>query len=469
VGRAASVGGLRLRLVLALVGTSVITLLVASAALLPPLENRLVRDRFSDLRLLARTTRLALRDLPDRTVEPGSPSAKRLLLVLRARTGGRVALYDSDGRPLVVTDPGPARDAGGLAAIRAAGLSRHGDVREGIVGDDAVVVAGVRRPESDRLVLVLRRSLRETRAAADEVRRAALVAGLVGVLVALLVAVALSRRLLGRLGRLREDARALGEQGLDHEVTVGRPDEVGEVAAALEAMRVRLVTTERSRQAFLATASHELRTPLATLQGTLELLAEGMAADGAAAPLQARTATSLRLTGRLVDLSTDLLDVSRLDGQARLSAEPVELGELVAIVRDEASGALEREQRALEVHAPARAHALADLAATLRIVRILIDNAVGYGAGTVTVTVADGVGTVRLSVADQGPGVVEQEREQIFARFERGSAAGSRSGFGLGLALARGLAEAMRGTLDYVPSSEGACFVLVLPAWHEDS
>lgn len=461
--RSRRIAGLRTRLALALVATSLATLLVASLALLPPLEHRLERDRFNDLRGLARTTRLALRELPDRTVAPGSPGAKALLVQLQRRTGARVALYAEDGEPLVQTDAA-ARSGEGLAAVRAAGLKRRRDVREGTIGNDAVVVAGVRRPGEERLVLVLRKGLRDTRAAADEVRRAALVAAGAGAVVALLLAFALSGRLLGRLGRLRDDARALGEEGLSHPVEVGPPDEVGEVAAAMERMRARLVQEETARQAFLATASHELRTPLATLQANLELLMEDMGAYGVAAPLRARADASLGLTHRLVGLSTDLLDLSRLDGEIPLTAEPVELAELVGLLRGEAETALRRDDRRL-VAEGGPVHALADPNATQRILRILLDNAATYGTGTVTVALASDAGSAQVRVADEGPGIAPAERDRIFERFQRGAASHGRAGFGLGLSLARGLAEAMGGTLEAQDAERGAVLVLRLPGW----
>jgi signal transduction histidine kinase len=112
----------------------------------------------------------------------------------------------------------------------------------------------------------------------------------------------------------------------------------------------------------------------------------------------------------------------------------------------------------LHVHAgPALVQA--DPAAAARIVRILLDNAANYGEGAVSVSVTTAE-HVTLCVEDEGPGLAEGERELVFRRFARGSAAaGAPSGAGLGLAIARGLARAMGGELD----AHGARFSLVLP------
>jgi two-component system sensor histidine kinase TctE len=95
---------------------------------------------------------------------------------------------------------------------------------------------------------------------------------------------------------------------------------------------------------------------------------------------------------------------------------------------------------------------------------VLLDNAVKYGAGPVTVTIAANGAGIALAVADAGPGLEAGEADRVFRRFARGSAAESASGAGLGLAIARGLAEAMGGSLEAVAEVPGARFVLTLRA-----
>ena len=98
--------------------------------------------------------------------------------------------------------------------------------------------------------------------------------------------------------------------------------------------------------------------------------------------------------------------------------------------------------------------------------RILIDNALRYAPRGKPIEVsANHVGTrVAVRVADYGPGVPADEREHVFERFHRGKATSAESGFGLGLAIGRELAERMGGTLELSDNFErGACFVLTLP------
>jgi signal transduction histidine kinase len=216
---------------------------------------------------------------------------------------------------------------------------------------------------------------------------------------------------------------------------------------------------------FISTASHELRTPLTSLQATLELLEEE-ALSGAADP--ERTAAypdrALRQTRRLVALATDLLDVSRLDGDVPLALHLIEFAELAETIRREFAARLQVDGRWLRVEG-GPAVALADPAAVARILRILLDNAAAYGAGTVTVAVSTDGEHVLVAVADEGPGVAREEREHIFGRFVRGrAAAGAVGGAGLGLAIARGLARAMGGDVEAARVPRGARFVLSLRA-----
>jgi signal transduction histidine kinase len=117
-----------------------------------------------------------------------------------------------------------------------------------------------------------------------------------------------------------------------------------------------------------------------------------------------------------------------------------------------------------------RCWALADPGSVARIVRILLDNALRVAPAGTSIRIdleRPPTGRVRLSVADDGPGVPRAERVVIFDRFQRGTTTGGEPGFGLGLALGRELARRMDGALALEDSSDpraGAIFVLTLPA-----
>jgi signal transduction histidine kinase len=460
--------GLRTRLVLALVATSAITLVAATFTLLPPLEHRLVDDRVSGMRQLARTARLGLERLPAQDLRPGAERQQDIVRQLAQRMGGRVALFDANGIEVADTDPGSTRELSARPPehLVDAGFSRAGDLRQQVRHGEAVVVAGM-RTLAGRRTLVLTKSLDDSRAAAAVVRRALPVAAAVGIALALALGVALGFGLMRRLERLRRGARRLADEGIDRPLELGGArDEVGEVADALESMRARLHAEERGRQVFLSTASHELRTPLASLQGTVELLEEELARG--APDLDAarrRAATAHRQTERLTTLAADLLDLGRLDADAPIAVEPVELGELAGTIAAEAEAGASAAEVTLHVDAPSPAWAQADARAAARIVRALLDNALRHGVGpggAVTIAVQTDGEEVAVRVRDDGIGLPAEERERVFGRFERGARAGA--GFGLGLPIARGLARRMGGDVVAVSAESGACFVATLPA-----
>jgi signal transduction histidine kinase len=217
----------------------------------------------------------------------------------------------------------------------------------------------------------------------------------------------------------------------------------------------------------VATASHELRTPLTMLQGTMELLDEDLSDGGDLTDAREQVASARGELRRLSVLATELLDLSRLDAAVQLRSEPVELGEIARAVAAEFD--LRASERAVEldVESAGPCWARADPASCARVVRILIDNALRYAprGQPIQILASHHGASVTIQVTDNGPGVPEDEQEHVFERFHRGKATSVESGFGLGLAIGRELAERMGGTLELSDSlGRGACFVLTLPA-----
>ncbi len=167
----------------------------------------------------------------------------------------------------------------------------------------------------------------------------------------------------------------------------------------------------------------------------------------------------------MTTLAEDLLDLGRLDADVVLVAEPIELRELAGTIAGEVAAVADDAGVTLELVAPEPVWAVADPRAAARVVRALLDNALRHGAPpytTVTITVDEADGRARARVRDEGAGVPEADRERIFGRFERGATTGS--GFGLGLAIARGLARQMGGDVRAHAAGPGASFEATLPA-----
>jgi signal transduction histidine kinase len=449
---------LRWRLVAALVVTTAFSLGVAAFVLLSPLQHRL-RDEES--RSLLADAVAAQADFKAVGGASGARGIAGLVRSLRRRQGGRLFVVDARGQR--VADTNPDSDAPtSLAGLRAA-------LNGGLTRTAAASRARVTVPVSvggRRYMLVWQRRIGDIPLVVGVVRDAFLKAALIALAFALVLGVVVSNRLLQRLAALRSAARQIASEGLDAQVAVqpGR-DEVGEVAGAFAAMQARLREQENARRAFVATASHELRTPLTSLQLTLELLEQTLPADRPElADARAQVALAQAQSGMLNELADDLLDLSRLDANAPLRHEPVELGEICRAVAAEFRSRASKRHLTLDVQTDGPCWAMGDPASVARIVRLLLDNALRVSPPHSTVElVPSGVpGTRTIEVGDEGPGVPANERELIFGRFKRGSTTCGAGGFGLGLAIGRELARRMGGDLQLSETASGARFALQL-------
>jgi two-component system OmpR family sensor kinase len=251
--------------------------------------------------------------------------------------------------------------------------------------------------------------------------------------------------------------------------------EVGRLGLALNAMLDRLeqafaartASEERLRQ-FLADASHELRTPLASIRGYAELFRMGATRDAAG------TETAMRRieeeSTRMGVLVEDLLTLARLDEQPVRDPAAVDLAELA---RDAVEDARARApERAIELRAASPAIVSGDAPALRQVLTNLLGNALVHTpAGTpVEVAVEPSAQTVRLRVADRGPGIPEEARAHLFERFWRseGGRERGRAGAGLGLAIVDAIVSAHHGQISVGETpGGGAEFLVVLPSASE--
>ncbi len=468
--------GLRVRLVLALLLTSAVTLAVAALTLLPPLERRLQDEEVRALLSTALSSRTAFQDAELRGPNDTARLAP-LLRTLERRANARVVLFDAGLRPVVDTRPrvgssridtDDPRDSFGDVGLA---LTRRRPISTTVGGSQGVARVAVPLKINGRpYVLALREHLGDVARSVDTVKQAFLTAALAGFAIAVVIGIGLATTLLRRLRRLREAALRLGERGLSEEAPRDRGhDEIGDLARAFTSMQTQLRAQEEARKRFVATASHELRTPLASLHGVLELADDDLGVDPPdVADAREQVARARDQSRRLSALAADLLDLSRLDADVELRREPIELGEMCRAAASEFELRVREHHLALRVEAPDEAvWAEADPGGVARIIRILVDNALRFTPLDLPVEVelSHENGYAEISVTDRGPGVQADEQEAIFERFRRGSAQGNGGGFGLGLAIGRELAERMGGSLALEHAGDpGARFVLRLPS-----
>ena len=475
--------GLRGRIIGALLVTAVATLAVAAIALLGPLEHSLRNSEKTTLKNDLGKGSLQEFTLLDLANAFTSPSEKAALAEaqtdLQTRIGATVTVLghpvQNNPYPLPLVTPRDNADAGdSYADVTKAFLTNRRVYSFGTIdgtqyAQAAIPFDRIKGRKRSQFVLAVRKPIDEIPSAVSAVRRAFITAALAGLVLTLILGFPLSARLVRRLRRLREAALEVAQEGPAAQVPVDRArDEVGDLGRTLVVMQRRLQEQEEARRAFVATASHELRTPLTSLDGMLELLDDDLRYDepdleDARALLDRARAQSRRL-GRL---AADLLDLSRLDAKVELRSEPVELGELSRAVMAEFE--LGTSDRAIVIKLDelgGAVWAVGDPGSIARILRILLDNAVRVSPpeSELRITVSGGT-DVRIRVSDQGPGVPDEERDQIFRRFHRGRDTRGQAGFGLGLAIGRELAERMGGELMLEDSDgPGAQFTLRLPA-----
>ena len=223
----------------------------------------------------------------------------------------------------------------------------------------------------------------------------------------------------------------------------------------------------RARDEFLQIAAHELKTPVTSLQLHLDTLAHALKKSGKQDErLQARVATATRQTARLSRLIENLLDVSRITGGGLvLELEEFDLVHMAEEVVDRFQVEATKAHCAIEVRKPAPLVGRWDRVRLEQVVSNLLSNAIKYGAGKpIHVEIGEGGHGVLLSVSDGGIGINEEALERIFGRFERAVSLHHFGGLGLGLFIARQIAEAHGGSIAVRSQpGEGATFTLTLP------
>ncbi len=227
---------------------------------------------------------------------------------------------------------------------------------------------------------------------------------------------------------------------------VGSTDELDALARSINEMADSLERSRGLERQFLLSVSHDLRTPLTSIRGYAEAIADGATPDA-----QQAAGVILAESRRLERLVRDLLDLAKLEGrQFSLHLTSADVAELMVDSVDGFRREVEGAGLVLRLSRPsAPVWALADRDRLAQVVANLIENAVKYATGEISVTVVADPAGPRLEVADDGPGISAPDLPHVFERLYVAGHQPQRKeiGSGLGLAIARELTEAMGGTI----------------------
>lgn len=280
--------------------------------------------------------------------------------------------------------------------------------------------------------------------------------------VGLVVSYFLSGNITRPLRQLSQAAEKIRQGDLKQEVPVDTQDEVGQLAEVFNQMSAELAANESNRQELLANIAHELKTPLAVLQGHLESMLDGVEepAPDKLFSMQEEVMRLTRLVGDLRDLS--LAQVHRLE----LHLQPVDLDEKVERAADMLEPLLEEKKlRFVKELAPGLPARQLDPDRLNQILYNLITNAIRYThPGTSILLKTEPAGDrVRLTIADEGPGIAPEDLDHIFEQFYRGDKSRNRAsgGSGIGLSLAKSFVEAQGGTITARNRKEGGAEFVV--------
>lgn len=447
---------LNVRLVLALAAVTLVGLVTSGVAISQILPGYFIEQTRQRVETAAGATAIDLQqrmnEAPTNTAMVAELRETRIIpgVALQAARiyNLTVEIRDEHGRGVIREQPTVSDQA------RAQGLRRDPEI------DPITARVPVALPDGSEALYFVTLSDPYTNRAATltQIQSALVGAGFLALAVSLVIGIAAARSLTVPIGRLRRVASRIATGNLDERAIPSGILEIDELAQQFNVMADRLSGTlsmleaDRDRlREFVADVSHELRTPIAALRMYTELQSNE---DVDQATRREFLERSIEQIGRLEWLSTNLLDLSRIDaGIFPLDMRTGDLRDPVQAVVQALSEEAMARRVSLESTVPSDAVELRfDRERIVQLMTNLVGNALKFtpSGGGVSVQLDDGEGEVIITVSDTGPGIPVDELPRIFERFYRGTNTGDAraSGSGLGLAIARSIVEMHGGTID---------------------
>ena len=337
---------------------------------------------------------------------------------------------------------------------------------------DYVYAVPVSPPDGSARVVEAAKSYDSVEDALDTFLTILAAGGLIALLLSVGGAYLLARAALSPVEAVVGSAREMTEGDLSKRLPVSHPrDEIGRLTITINALLARLEAAFARREEalsrqrrFAADASHELRTPLTSISGYARMLQEWGLKD----PQTARegVAAIRQEAERMRALAEALLALTRGDEGAPLDIRAHDLAAVAEEVAQTARTAAGEKVAVRYVAPEGPVEAMFDRDRIRQAASILLDNAIKYTpeGGKVTLTVYERDGRAELSVSDTGVGITEDQLPLVFERFHRADPSRADGGAGLGLSIARQIAESHGGTIEVESApGEGSTFRLLLP------
>jgi heavy metal sensor kinase len=276
----------------------------------------------------------------------------------------------------------------------------------------------------------------------------------------------LTRRTLAPVKRMAERARSITADRLSDRLPVDNPrDEFGQLASVFNDTLNRLESAFSQMQRFTSDVSHELRTPLTAIRSVGEV---GLRQRRDESAYREIIGSMLEEVDRLACLIEKLLTLSRIDsGQAKLSMEVIDVGELAGEVIAQLGVLAEEKGQSIEMESVGHPQSVGDRVLLRHALTNVVDNAIKYSpdGGRIDIRVSASPTRTIVDVSDTGPGIVPSREAHIFDRFYRGAPSGSIGGVGLGLSIAKWAVQAIGGELKLETTHGSGCtFRITLPA-----
>lgn len=425
---------MRRRILVSLVGLTALAVIVFGVPLAYA-ARRLYHDE--EVQRIQREAAEAAQHVPDTFAAGGDP------VELPSEDHIVFTLYDASGRRVTARGPASA-DETVRAALRGSVADRSAS---------GSLVAAVPVPRQEHVAGAVRAAAPSS-IVTDRVRRAWLAMAALGaaaVGISALIGLWQSRRLTRPVDRLARSATQLGQGDFSVRAAPAGVPELDAVADALDSTATRLDTILARERSFSADASHQLRTPLAALRMQLEMARLDATVDRATLIDE-----SLAEVDRLENTIDDLLALARDTHEGRA---PLTVDAVVEELDQSWHGPLAADGRPLRTMVDSGTPTVhASAAAVRQVLDVLVDNAATHGSGTVTLRArAAGTG-LAIEVSDEGAGIPGDDPERVFERRRTDD-----HRHGIGLALARSLAEAEGGRLVIERAAPEPVFAIVLP------